>query len=409
MNGRSDLESLLSETLRAVGDQTVPDRTYSFESIRRDLVRPIQSTRRLPRFGPRGYWLVAAASIGLLLAGLAVVKAGGGAFTAATGGGRHDLVSSDGRLYLLPAGDTDLRLGVFSATNIIPDEGSSIVIGRPTKLGFDHLAIASYHTTFPSASTRKREAAPRDPSDPTALVITPALVCAADPCGPGDPSFLNFDTFNYYANYANNRSVGGTAGGTIPVPDGGVLEVQTGAGLNVADVVNAGTGLRDESPNVSNGQIFFTPPPASSNRDELEVIGRVNDIAHRDVTELIYPNPSHDPNGSLSDSALQILANAADTFTLITQKATGGDAELLYLATLGGATSVERTTVWGTPGYKLLTVPGGPTGLVWHSSTGHVVALISSLGETETLALAEGLRSVDETTWAAELARINGQ
>jgi hypothetical protein len=372
MNGRSDLESLLSETLRAVGDQTVPDRTYSFESIRRDLARPIQSSRRWSRFGPGGYWLAAAVATGLLLAGLSVVKAGGGPFTAATGGGRHDLVSSDGRLYLLPPGDTDLRLGVFSATGSAGPEGSAIVIGRPTQLGFDHLAVVTHRT---------------DPCAPS------------HPCDPGDSLPFDFSGERYYINRdANNMS-----GGTRHLPDGSVFDITTSSGQPVEDAVDKATGFFSENQTVSNGQIVFNQPPASSNRYELQQIGQVADISHRQVMELIYPNPS------LDNSVLQALANTADTLTLITQASNGGDDELLYLAAQGGATSVERTTVWGTPGYKLLTVPGGTTGLVWHSSTGHVVGLMTSLGEAKTLALAEGLRSVDETTWTAELARINGQ
>jgi hypothetical protein len=371
MNGRSDLESLLSETLRAVGDQTVADRREGFELIRRDLARPIRPDRRLPRFGPRGYWLAVAAVV-MVAAGLAVVKVGDGANTVATGSVRDDLVSADGRLYLLPPEDTDLRLGVFSTTNIAPDGGSGIVIGRPTQLGFDHLAFVAYRPTAPA--------------------------CTTNPCVPGDPLPFDFSGERYHVN-ANSLHM---HGGSRPLPDGSVFEYATGSGISVHDEVDKAIGFSSENQTVRNGQIVFNQPAPSSNRFELEQIGQVADISHRQVVELIYPPPT-------DDSVLQALANTVDTLTLITQASNGGDDELLYLAAQGGATSVERITVWGTPGYKLLTVPGGTTGLVWHSSTGHVVALMTSLGEAKTLALAEGLRSVDETTWTTELAKINGQ
>ena len=310
---------------------------------------------------------------GLLLAGLSVVKVGEGAFTTATGGGRHDLVSSDGFLYLLPPQDTDLRLGVFFATGSAVEGGSAIVIGRPTQLGFDHLAVVTHRTERPCG----------DPSHP---------------CEPGTLPFFDFSGERYYV----NRDALNMVGGTRHLPDGSVFDITTGSGQPVLDAVDKATGFFSENQTVSNGQIVFNQPETSSNRYELEQIGQVADISHRQVMELIYPNPT-------DDSVAQALANTVDTLTLITQASNGGDDELLYLAAQGGASSVERTTVWGTPGYKLLTVPGGTTGLVWHSSTGHVVALMTSLGEAKTLALAESLRSVDETTWATELAKINGQ
>jgi hypothetical protein len=299
-----------------------------------------------------------------------------GVNSAATGGGHRDVVSADGRLYLLPPDDIDLRLGVFSTTNIHPDGGSGIVIGRPTQLGFDHLAVVTYRPT----------------------------ACGVDPCGPGDWDLLPFLFSGEGYDVKSNSQY--MSGGGKPLPDGSFVEFLTGSGQSVSDEVGKSIGFFNENQTVSNGQIVFNQPAPSSNRFELEQIGQVADISHRQVVELVYPKPSFDRNPSLGDSVVQTLVNRADTLTLMTQAANGGDDELLYLAAHGGATSVERVTVWGTPGYKLLTVPGGTTGLVWHSSTGHVVGLITSLGEAKTLALAESLRSVDETTWATELARF---
>ncbi|MCP4968955.1 MAG: hypothetical protein GY926_27475, partial [bacterium] len=99
------------------------------------------------------------------------------------------------------------------------------------------------------------------------------------------------------------------------------------------------------------------------------------------------------------------------TFTIATVAVTDPQAPLLWGSF---APSVERVVVRGLDGYIMTmtelegsenTDPYGSeiTAIIWYSPTGHAVAVFTNRSRADALALADGLRSVDEATWRAAL------
>ena len=87
-----------------------------------------------------------------------------------------------------------------------------------------------------------------------------------------------------------------------------------------------------------------------------------------------------------------------------------GETDALLLAS--GADRLDATVVNGRVGYFVRHKSDRPSGpgiveLVWTEPSGHLVYLvISGTSDSEAIAFAESLRTVDETTWNAELSEL---
>lgn len=300
---------------------------------------PVRSRRR---------WLVVATSIVLSagLAGAYLLAKDEAEQTEAISDGFTEVVSTDGRLYFLPPPGTDLTGGLNYSTEPNVDEGSAIVVGRPTVNGFDSLVQIAHLTTGPTFGEG----------------LGTAVTIAGRP-------------------FRKARYAGGSVAEQLA--DGTWLEYLTASGDEVlADVVE-GTAYVD-------GEISFEQTGAAG----LRTLGHVDDISGHGVVHLTYPSPLE---GTAAEPPEQ-------WFTLITT-ISGGDDTALFLAAFGS--SVEELDVRGQNGYLIMmNEADGPsvTGVTWQSPTGHAVALFTSMSTDEAIDFAEGMRSVDRETWRAELS-----
>ncbi|MCP4228213.1 MAG: hypothetical protein GY773_33100, partial [Actinomycetia bacterium] len=111
--------------------------------------RPWPGRAWVPR-GRRQLVLAAASllAVAIGIGGAVAVVNDGGDQTIATA---TDFVAPDGRLYLLPAADVDLTGGADYSTEPAVDEGSAIVVGRPTATGFEAIVAVAHLTTGPTS------------------------------------------------------------------------------------------------------------------------------------------------------------------------------------------------------------------------------------------------------------------
>lgn len=260
-----------------------------------------------------------------------------------------EVVSDDGRLYLLPPIGTDLSAGVDYSTDPSVDEGSAMVVGRPTATGFDRLAVVTHLTTGPTFGASRGE-------DITIAGRTLQ-----------EPSYNDIHVMGVVAEQ---------------LPDGGWLEYTTSGGRSLMAEVVAATTFED-------GQIVFEETETGLRR-----LADVDDVSPPLATNLSYPSFQAGQEGEPRDK----------WFTVITWPSTDPDEVLVYGAILG--TGLQEIEVRGSPGYLITGIPSGgrdATGLVWHSPSGHAVALFTALPKAAALTFAANLRSVDEATWRAEL------
>lgn len=253
-----------------------------------------------------------------------------------------DIVSADGRLYYLPSAEVDLSLGVEASTEPTVDEGSAIVVGRPTAAGYDRLAVIARLTTGPTF-------------------------------GEGDPITIAGRSLSQ-ARYEG----GGVA---EPLPDGSWLEYQPPADTEVLSEIVAATTFEA-------GRIEFEETPSG-----VRKLATLTDVSGQRSMRFTYP----DPGGT--DSA---EAEPALWFSILTTEAQHPDEVLAYAALAGAP--MERAVVRGNPGFVSITADDGPspTTVLWHSPTGHAAALFTNLPPNEAILFAESLRSVEQDRWQSE-------
>ena len=254
-----------------------------------------------------------------------------------------DVVSADGRLYYLPALEIDLSLGVDASTEPTVDEGSAIVVGRPTAGGFDRLAIISRLTTGPTFG------------DGDSVTIAGRPLTQA-------------------------RYEGG--GVAEQLPDGSWLEYLSQDDASIQTEIVAATTFE-------NNQIEFEETPSGIRR-----LATINDVSGQRLTRLTFPAP---------DSADNTETEPAFWFSILTTKTQHPDEVLAYGAITG--MPMERASIRGNPGFISLNSSDdpAPTTVLWYSPTGHAAALFTSLPPDEAISFADSLRSVDEDTWRTEL------
>ncbi len=337
------IEARLGETLRAAAIQVDPA-TDGFERIREQITSP-EDTTWDPR---RPVWL-AAAAVFLVVAVLGLARLAEDEVQGTAASGLDDFVSADGRLFLLPPEGTDLSGLLRYSTEPTADEGTAIVVGRPTDSGFEDLSSVAHLTTGPTfaGSGKPTVIAGRDVIQPS--YDLPGSVAAEE------------------------------------LPDGTWIEYSTGFGATELAELVAATSYSDD------GLSFATTPSG------IEIVGSIADISRPRGTLL-----THHRQGIRTDGG----AVLQDWFTIITMPA--DDDELLSLAVL--AASVDRIEIQGQPGY-LARFPeqnGQPpgTGLTWLYPTGHIVSVLSHLPQDQAIEFAEQLRIVHEGTWKAELSSI---
>lgn len=254
-----------------------------------------------------------------------------------------EVVSADGRLYFLPAMELDLSLGVDASIGPTVDEGTAVVVGRVTETGFDGLGVVMRLTSGPTFGT-------------------------------GEPVTIAGRALSQ-ARYEN----GGVA---EQLPDGSWLEYLSGTDAQALSEMVAATTFE-------NGSIEFEETPSG-----IRSLVTIGDVSGQRLTRLSYPNPNPGED---------IEAPPALWFTILTTGADHPDEVLLYGALLGSP--LERITIRGQPGYLSVDSTGeeGVTAVFWYSPTGHAVAVFSSLTPDEAISFANSLRSLEETTWRAEL------
>lgn len=254
-----------------------------------------------------------------------------------------EVVSGDGRLYFLPAMELDLSLGVVASTDPSVDEGTAVVVGRPTETGFDGLGLVMR------------------------LISGPTF-------GSGEPVTIAGRTLSQ-APYEN-----GELGEQLP--DGSWLEYLSGADAPALSEMVAATTFE-------NGSIEFEETPSG-----VRSLAAIGDVSGQESTRLTYPGPNPGEN---TDDAPALW------FTILTTGVDHPDEVLAYGAFLGSP--LERTTIRGQPGYLTVNSAGeeGATAVIWYSPTGHAIAVFTSLAPDEAISFANGLRSLEETTWRAEL------
>ncbi|MCP3991530.1 MAG: hypothetical protein GY724_20825, partial [Actinomycetia bacterium] len=165
------------------------------------------------------------------------------------------------------------------------------------------------------------------------------------------------------------------------LPDGTWLEYQTAAGDLILEEVAAAITYDD-------GKVHFEPTETG-----IELVGAIDDISSQATTSLTYPIAEFTPEFEAPNGA----------FSIATVAVTDPQAPLLWSSI---APSLERVVVRGSDGYIMTMTPsdgGEITAVIWYSPTGHAVAVFTNRSRTDALALAEGLRSVDEATWRAAL------
>ncbi|MCP4225242.1 MAG: hypothetical protein GY773_18035, partial [Actinomycetia bacterium] len=269
-----------------------------------------------------------------------------------------EFVAPDGRLYLLPAADVDLTGGADYSTEPIVDEGSAIVVGRPTATGFEAMVGVIHLTTGPTSGQGSR------------AEVTMAGGSFREPAFPGGP-------------WAEE------------LPDGTWLEYETAAGDLVLEEVAAAINYDD-------GKVHFEPTETG-----IQLLSTSDDISGQAMTSLTYPITEFTPGVEVE---VEIVAPKG-AFAIATVAVTDPRAPLLWGFF---APSMERVVVRGLDGYIMtVTEPEGSentepewseiTAIVWYSPTGHAVAVLTNRSRADALALAEGLRSVDEATWRAAL------
>lgn len=292
-----------------------------------------------------------------LLVGVLLIVVGVGVFLATNGNrprdGRTteaaetpvDVVSADGRLYYLPGSDIDLSLGVDASTEPTVDEGSAIVVGRPTAAGFDRLAVVSRLTTGPTF-------------------------------GEGDPVTIAGRQL------IQARYEGG--GFAERLPDGSWLEYASLSDAPMLKEIVDATTFED-------GQIEFEHTPSGLRR-----LATISDVSGQRMTRLTYPAP---------DAADGTETEPVVWFWILTTNAQHPDEVLAYGAFAG--LPMERTTVRGNAGFisRNSHSDPDPTAVLWYSPTGHAAALFTNLPPDEALAFANNLRSVEEDTWRAQTGR----
>lgn len=343
-DSRSRTETRLAETFRAAAAQIDPPGD-GFERIRQQITSPDDTApnRR------HSMWL-AAAAVFMVLAGIGLARIGSGEPQGTAAAGLDEFVSEDGRLFLLPPEGTDLSGELRYSTEPTVDEGTAIVVGRPTDTGFEDLASIANLTTGPTfaGSEEPIVIADRDLIEPR--YDLPGSVAAEE------------------------------------LPDGTWIEYSTRAGATELEEIVAATSHTD-------GELVFATTPSG-----IEILGRIADISL--------------PQGTLLSHYRQDTGNESDTppqdwFTIITMSSV--DDELLFLAQL--ATSVDRIEIQGQSGYvaRFAELNGQPTGtgLVWRYPTGHVVAVVTHLPQDQTIEFAEQLRIVHRETWNRELSSID--
>ncbi|MCP3992568.1 MAG: hypothetical protein GY724_26085, partial [Actinomycetia bacterium] len=139
----------------------------------------------------------------------------------------------------------------------------------------------------------------------------------------------------------------------------------------------------------------------------IQLLSTIDDISGQAMTSLTYPITEFTPGVEVE---VEVVAPKG-AFAIATVAVTDPRAPLLWGPF---APSVERVVVRGLDGYIMTmtelegsenTDPYGSeiTAIIWYSPTGHAVAVFTNRSRTDALALAEGLRSVDEATWRAAL------
>ncbi|MCP5026199.1 MAG: hypothetical protein GY929_07920, partial [Actinomycetia bacterium] len=257
-------------------------------------------------------------------------------------------------LHLLPAADADLPGGAHHSAEPSVDEGSAIVVGRPTATGFEAIVAVVHLTTGPTLGQESGAEA------------TIAGRSFREPDYPEGP-------------WAEE------------LPDGTWLEYQTAAGDLILEEVAAAITYDD-------GKVHFEPTETG-----IKLLSTIDDISGQTITRLIYPIPEFTPGVEVE--------TPTESFMIITEAVTDPQAPLLWGFF---APSMERVVVRGLDGYIMtVTEPEGSentepewseiTAIVWYSPTGHAVAVLTNRSRADALALAEGLRSVDEATWRAAL------
>lgn len=359
MNGVSDIERRLTETFRAVGEQTSLGGLQGFERIEDDLSGGPSLGFDLDGGTRRNVtWLAAAAIVLLALGAGSLYRLGvGQAGTQEAAGIELGVVESDlddGRLYLLPPEGTDLAGGVYFQEEPTKDEGTAMILARETETGFDQVVMVARVTepTF-GGNGRSVTIAGRELIEPGYL----------------EPGDIWFQT------------------AAEETPDGWWIEYTTAAGSEVlAEVVAATT--------VVGKDVSFLPISS-----DIEQQGEVFDVASVDITVLNSPNPR----------ALE-LPKFEDYFQLAIVQEGPALGALLFGSFTGPLTRVE---VAGQPGYRFEAPPQDPnnqrarTALSWTHSSGKTVVLTTERSEQETADFARDLQLVDRETWLAEIEAIN--
>ena len=186
-----------------------------------------------------------------------------------------EVVSADGRLYFLPEVELDLSLGVDASTEPNVDEGTALVVGRPTETGFDRLGVVMRLTSGPTFGT-------------------------------GDPVTIAGRTLSQ-ARYED----GGIA---EQLPDGSWLEYASRADPQALSEMVAATTFQ-------NGRIEFEESPSG-----IRSLAAIGDVSGQKSTRLTYPSPNPGEN---TDGA------PALRFTILTMGVDHPDEVLAYGAFLG--------------------------------------------------------------------------
>ena len=355
--GSTAFEDRLSDTFRAVGEQTQAESDEGFALIAHRLANAQHPQHEVLSQDSRLPWLSAAALI-LVLVGGGIFFTIGSDLTSTAPSPVGSLSVDDGPVYFLPPAGMDLSDGTtFYSSQPSSIEGSGIVVGRRVENGYDRISLIA-HT-------------------------------------PNGPEFIGQTINMTVAGRTLIRARFEQEDGTVAeeLPDGSWIEYSVADDATLAVVVGATSYV--------GGVLRFD----KAESDGLEVLSEVPDLTEATSSSLTHfradlneTEPSNQPAGQEPVDGFG--------FNIVTMDAAQENA-LLWIGSLGGV--VRETTVNDLPGYILAfpdqaSTPDPPvSGLGWRLPSGQSVAIIANMDEAELRRFARELQPVDEETWADAL------